>query len=266
ICWTLPGVSFIGLPRERIAMPRSRWNDSSSWLLSRKPPAGSSSSTRCGKSRSFICPVISDLRRVISPNAPPLRASPPHKPGAAVAAVLPIVRRVVIPVVVVVLGGVVTPIVGIDVGIAERPLRRLEIGAPVGIAEQSLWHGFVDVDARSISFCRLSRHSQDCSTHHRENAEQSVAGLAHSPLRSIRSAATAAASAAFSFNGPEILPALSDERHAPASQLGGGGLLARVLGRGHGGKIGGQPEESNRASARITRPNQAASAALVGWS
>src|SRR5262249_28751358 len=131
-------------------------------------------------------------------------ASPPHKPGAAVAAVLPIVRRVVIPVVVVVPGGVVTPIVGIDVGIAERPLRRLEIGAPVGIAEQSLWHGFVDVDARSISFCRLSRHSQDCSTHHRENAEQGVAGLAHSPLRSVQSAATAAASAAFSFGASTV--------------------------------------------------------------
>src|SRR5262249_47872620 len=39
-----------------------------------------------------------------------------------------------------------------------------------------------------ISFCRLSRHGQDCSKHHRENAEQGVAGLAHSPLHWIQSA------------------------------------------------------------------------------
>jgi hypothetical protein len=31
------------------------------------------------------------------------------------------------------------------------------------------------------------------------------------------------------FNGPEILPALPDDRHAPASQLGGGGPLSRAL-------------------------------------
>jgi hypothetical protein len=37
----------------------------------------------------------------------------------AVTAVLPVVRRMVIPVVVVVLRGVVTPVVGVDVGIAE---------------------------------------------------------------------------------------------------------------------------------------------------
>jgi hypothetical protein len=30
------------------------------------------------------------------------------------------------------------------------------------------------------------------------------------------------------FNGPEILPALFDDRDALASQLGGGGLLSRV--------------------------------------
>src|SRR5262245_13433697 len=46
--------------------------------------------------------------------------------------------------------------------------------------------GFVEVDARNVLFCRLSRHGQNCSRHHRENAEQGVAGLAHSPLRSIR--------------------------------------------------------------------------------
>jgi hypothetical protein len=28
-------------------------------------------------------------------------------------------------------------------------------------------------------------------------------------------------------DGPEVLPALPDDRHAPASQLGGGGLLSR---------------------------------------
>src|SRR6516164_10425908 len=72
------------------------------------------------------------------------------------AAVLPIVRRAVIPVVAVVWGGVVTPVVGVDVG----KLRPPEIGAPIGIAEPSLWPRFVD--ARNISFCRLSRHGQDC--------------------------------------------------------------------------------------------------------
>src|SRR5262249_17123287 len=99
---------------------------------------------------------------------------------------LPIVGRAIISVVV--LGGVVTPVVGVDVGIAERALRPPEIGTPIGMAEQSLWPRFVDVAARNISFCRLSRHGQNCSRHHRENAEQGVAGLAHSPLRSIRSA------------------------------------------------------------------------------
>jgi hypothetical protein len=42
-----------------MTMPRSRWKDSNSRLLLRKPLGGSSSSTRCGKSRSFICPAIS---------------------------------------------------------------------------------------------------------------------------------------------------------------------------------------------------------------
>src|SRR6516164_4405602 len=100
------------------------------------------------------------------------------------AAVLPIVRRAVIPVVAVVRGGVVTPVVGVDVGKLPPP----EIGAPIGITEKSLWPRFVDVDARSISFCRLSRHGQDWPRHHRENAEQGVAGLAHSPLHWIQSA------------------------------------------------------------------------------
>src|SRR5262249_47940052 len=36
---------------------------------SRKPPGGSSSSTMCGKSRSFMCPVISNLQRVICPHS-----------------------------------------------------------------------------------------------------------------------------------------------------------------------------------------------------
>src|SRR5262249_15665239 len=106
------------------------------------------------------------------------------------AAVLPIVRRAVIPVVAVVRGGVVTPVVGVDVGKLPPP----EIGAPIGIAEPSLWPRFVDVDARNISFCPLSRHGQDCSRHHGENAEQGVAGLAHSPLHWIQSAVSASAS------------------------------------------------------------------------
>ena len=42
-------------------------------------------------------------------------------------------------------------------------------------AKQALRHGFVAVDARNVSFCRLSRHGQNCSRHHRENAEQGVA-------------------------------------------------------------------------------------------
>src|SRR5215470_6610490 len=54
-------------------MRRSRWNVSISRKTLRKPPGGSASSTRCGKSCSFAKPVISRLRRVISPN--PLRLS-----------------------------------------------------------------------------------------------------------------------------------------------------------------------------------------------
>jgi len=60
-------------------MRRSRWNASNSRKALRKPPGGTASSTRCGKSRSFVRPTISRLRRVISPNPPPLRVSPPHK-------------------------------------------------------------------------------------------------------------------------------------------------------------------------------------------
>src|SRR5262245_31035607 len=54
-------------------MRRSRRNASISRKTLRKPPGGSASSTRCGKSRSFVRPTISRLRRVISPN--PLRLS-----------------------------------------------------------------------------------------------------------------------------------------------------------------------------------------------
>jgi DNA methylase len=53
---------------------------------------------------------------------------------------LPIVGRAIISIVV--LGGVVTPVVGVDVGIAERALRPLEIGAPIRKAEESLWRTF----------------------------------------------------------------------------------------------------------------------------
>src|SRR6266516_7577360 len=49
-------------------MRRSRWNASISSKTLRKPSGGSTSSTRCGKSRSFIYPVISDLRRLICPS------------------------------------------------------------------------------------------------------------------------------------------------------------------------------------------------------
>src|SRR5262245_35921656 len=65
----------------RTGMRRSRWNASISRKTLRKPPGGNVSSTRCGKSRSFVSPMLSRLRRVILPNPPPLRASPPHKPG-----------------------------------------------------------------------------------------------------------------------------------------------------------------------------------------
>jgi len=56
-------------------MRRSRWNASISSKTLRRPSGGSASSTRCGKSRSFLRPMISRLRRVISPNPLRLRAS-----------------------------------------------------------------------------------------------------------------------------------------------------------------------------------------------
>src|SRR6266404_5283030 len=56
---------------------RSRWNASNSRKVLRKPPGGGASSTRCRKSRSFVRPTISRLRRVISPNPLPPRASQP---------------------------------------------------------------------------------------------------------------------------------------------------------------------------------------------
>src|SRR6266478_2659065 len=62
-------------PPRRTGMRRSRWNASISRKTLRKPPGGSASSTRCGKSRSFVRPTISRLRRVISSNPLRLRAS-----------------------------------------------------------------------------------------------------------------------------------------------------------------------------------------------
>jgi hypothetical protein len=62
-------------------MCRSRWNASISSKTLRKPSSGSTSSTRCGKSRSFVRrtnSLLRRMRRVISPNPPPLRASPPR--------------------------------------------------------------------------------------------------------------------------------------------------------------------------------------------
>src|SRR6516225_2715880 len=49
----------------------------------RKPSGGTASSTRYGKSRSFLRPTISRLRRVILPNPLRPRASPPLPPTAA---------------------------------------------------------------------------------------------------------------------------------------------------------------------------------------
>src|SRR6266436_4390995 len=46
-------------------MRRSRWNASISRKALRKPPGGSASSTRYGKSHSFVRPVISRLRRLM---------------------------------------------------------------------------------------------------------------------------------------------------------------------------------------------------------
>src|SRR5262249_36656268 len=76
-------------------------------------------------------------------------------------------------------GGVVTTVVGADVWIAKSAFRVInpQIGATIGVAKQALRYGFVLVDARNVSFCCLSRHGQNCSRHHRENAEQGVAGL-----------------------------------------------------------------------------------------
>jgi hypothetical protein len=51
-------------------MRLSRWNASISRKTLRKPPNGTASSTRSGKSRSFVRPMISRLRRVILPNPP----------------------------------------------------------------------------------------------------------------------------------------------------------------------------------------------------
>src|SRR5262249_38084938 len=59
----------------RTGICRSRWNASISRKTSRKPSGGSASSTRCGKSRSFVRRKVSLLRRIISPNPLPLRAS-----------------------------------------------------------------------------------------------------------------------------------------------------------------------------------------------
>src|SRR2546429_6879394 len=93
---------------------------------------------------------------------------------------LPIVGRAVV---VVVPGGIVTTVVGADVWIAKSAFCVInpQMSATIGVAKQSLWPRFVDVAARNISFCRVSRHGQNCSRHHRDNAEQGVAGLAHSP-------------------------------------------------------------------------------------
>ena len=55
-----------------------------------------------------------------------------------------------------------------------------QISATIGVAKQALRHAFVVVDAK---------HGENYARHHRENAEQGVAGLAHSLLRrSIQSA------------------------------------------------------------------------------
>src|SRR5215475_9402318 len=92
-------------------------------------------------------------------------------------------RGVVVP------GGIVTTVVGADVWIAKSAFRVInpQISGTIRVAKEALWPRFVDVAARNISFCRVSRHGQNCSRYHRENAEQGVAGLVHSPLRSIQS-------------------------------------------------------------------------------
>jgi hypothetical protein len=53
-------------------------------------------------------------------------------------------------------------------------IRPPEIGAPIGITEKSVWYHFVD--ARNVSFCRLSRHGQDCSQGVARKAKQKPEG------------------------------------------------------------------------------------------
>src|SRR5262249_43083607 len=87
-------------------------------------------------------------------------------------------------------GGVVTTVGGADGWVGKSAFRviNLQISATLGVARDARPHGFVEAAARDVSLCGLSRHGQNCSRHHRENAEQGVAGLAHSPLRSMQSA------------------------------------------------------------------------------
>jgi hypothetical protein len=49
----------------RIGMPHSRWKASNSRFWLRLPPGGNISSSRCGNSRSFLCPVTSPSRRLM---------------------------------------------------------------------------------------------------------------------------------------------------------------------------------------------------------
>ena len=70
----------------RTGICRSRWNSSISSKTLRKTSSGSTSSTRCGKFRSFIkrtASLLRRMRRVISPNPPPLRASVPVHPRSS---------------------------------------------------------------------------------------------------------------------------------------------------------------------------------------
>src|SRR5262249_7956619 len=71
------GLTSYRLRPRRTGMRRSRWNAPICSKTSRKPSGGSASSTRCGKSRSFVSRTNSLLRRVISPDPLPPRASPP---------------------------------------------------------------------------------------------------------------------------------------------------------------------------------------------
>src|SRR5262249_42780069 len=81
-------------------------------------------------------------------------------------------------------------VVGADVWIAKSSFRGMNprISATIGVARQALLDDFVELDASNGSFCRLSRHGQNGCRHHREHAEQSDAGLAHTHLRSMQSA------------------------------------------------------------------------------